>query len=264
MSDLYGWKDAIIEVLKEKRDSMHYTDIAQAIKDKEYRTNLGKTPEATVNRTISQSIAQEGDKSLFIRVDRGYYMLRQPNDQAVQSSEASEDPLDATKEATGFIRAFGMYWSREQISWKNPKLLLLGSTNAGTEPVNFSNQKGVYILYDGHRIVYVGRTTDNTIGKRLKDHTTDRLRSRWDRFSWFGVCPVDQENPESGQYSLDTLINTMEAILIEGMEPPLNRQRGKEFNAIEFYQVEDPGISEKRIFKAVEECMQQAKNALGL
>lgn len=38
----------------------------------------------------------------------------------------------------------------------------------------------------------------------------------------------------------------MEAILIEGLEPPQNRQRGNDFNAMEFIQAEDPEIEKKK------------------
>jgi hypothetical protein len=42
-----------------------------------------------------------------------------------------------------------------------------------------------------------------------------------------------------------SLIATMEALLIEGLEPPQNRQRGEGFNAVEFIQVKDPEIEKK-------------------
>ena len=39
----------------------------------------------------------------------------------------------------------------------------------------------------------------------------------------------------------------MEALLIEGLEPPQNRKRGDDFYDIEFLQVEDPEIHKSRL-----------------
>jgi hypothetical protein len=38
----------------------------------------------------------------------------------------------------------------------------------------------------------------------------------------------------------------MEALLIEGLEPPQNRKRGDDFRAKEFIQAEDPRIEKTR------------------
>lgn len=45
--------------------------------------------------------------------------------------------------------------------------------------------------------------------------------------------------------SIDTLITTMEAVLIEGLEPRQNRKRGDDFQAVEFLQVEDPQLQQQ-------------------
>ena len=39
---------------------------------------------------------------------------------------------------------------------------------------------------------------------------------------------------------------TMEAILIEGLEPPQNRRRGDKLENNEFIQAEDSGLKEKK------------------
>ena len=51
---------------------------------------------------------------------------------------------------------------------------------------------------------------------------------------------------ESAGFDLDSLIVTMEALLIEGLEPPQNRKRGDEFRAIEFMQAVDPEIERRK------------------
>ena len=76
------------------------------------------------------------------------------------------------------------------------------------------------------------------------EHTRDRLNSRWDRFSWFGVRRARDNGqltaiPRAG-IRVKTLIATMEALLIEGLEPPQNRRQGDGFNAVEFLQHPTP------------------------
>jgi hypothetical protein len=107
-----------------------------------------------------------------------------------------------------------------------------------------------YLLHDRREVVYVGRTTDRALGARLREHTTDRLGGRWDRFSWFGILPVKSDgtlaSSPSEAFNIENLIATMEALLIEGLEPPQNRKRGDGFSAVEFIQTVDPEIEKRR------------------
>lgn len=57
----------------------------------------------------------------------------------------------------------------------------------------------------------------------------------------------------TGSFSLENLITTMEALLIEGLEPPQNRKRGDDFRAIEFLQVTDPEIHKSKIVSLMDE-----------
>jgi hypothetical protein len=115
----------------------------------------------------------------------------------------------------------------------------------------------VYLLHDGRTVVYVGRTTNQPLGVRLRQHIVDRLNGRWDRFSWFGVYSVAEDaslnTAAAVNYDLTMLIVTMEALLIEGLEPPQNRKRGDDFRAVEFLQVEDPEIQKTQIVKLMDE-----------
>jgi hypothetical protein len=56
-----------------------------------------------------------------------------------------------------------------------------------------------------------------------------------------------------GAYNLYMLIVTMEALLIEGLEPPQNRKKGDDFRAVEFLQVEDPEIQKNQIMQLMDE-----------
>jgi hypothetical protein len=146
----------------------------------------------------------------------------------------------------GLINAFGMFWDRDRVQWQPNMPRLLGVQQQGSAPVDFATQAGVYILYDGSRPIYVGRVTEPRMGMRLRDHIRDRLTGRWDRFSWFGVRGARANSeltpmPTVG-IGIAGLIATMEALLIEGLEPPQNRRQGDGFNAVEFIQETDPEI----------------------
>jgi hypothetical protein len=83
-------------------------------------------------------------------------------------------------------------------------------------------REGVYLLYDDRDVIYVGRATDQGLGRRLFQHTVDRLASRWNRFSWFGLWRVTQngnlEEMSPRPLLADTIVTTMEALLIEGSQ----------------------------------------------
>jgi hypothetical protein len=153
-----------------------------------------------------------------------------------------------------------MFWRRAAIEWAStPKLL--GMQQIGAAPVDFSKQIGIYLLYDGREIIYVGRATERPLGKRLYEHTLDRFSSRWDRFSWFGILPVsDTGSLGTSQDTFQTskLLPALEAILIEALEPRQNRKRGDDLSAVEYIQKEDPEIQKK----VARQTMEAALNKL--
>ncbi len=243
-----NWREAIIKVLQNENEPVHYADITESIMEQGLKTQVGATPAASVAATLSESFRLEGKKTPFERVARGYYRLRDEYRKGSCAQLDSGPIADDVGSETALINAFGMYWRRELVSWNPPRLL--GQQQPGSAPVDFAEQRGVYLLHDRREVIYVGRTTDQGIGERLKQHTLNRLNGRWDRFSWFGVFPV-HDNGALGtdaelQYSLDILIATMESLLIEGLEPPQNRKRGDGFSAVEFIQTLDPELAKKK------------------
>lgn len=164
----------------------------------------------------------------------------------VEESEETEDQYD-------IVTSFGMFWRKEAVEWiTKPKLL--GMEKIGATPVDFCQQLGVYLLYDGREVIYVGRTTERPLGRRLYEHTIDRMSARWNRFSWFGLLPVSNEGkigslPET--YIATKLIPALEAILIEALEPRQNRKRGDDLAAVEYIQTVDPEIKKKEILTQV-------------
>jgi HB1, ASXL, restriction endonuclease HTH domain len=262
-----SWKEAIKKILAESATPLHYTEISEQILSRGYFETDGATPAATVNAQLSASIKHEGGKSPFIRVGKGIFTLKDFPAVLVDvpAATVSKKQLETLAESDvelsdSIIHAFGMYWQRDLVVWRNdPKVY--GKQQALAKPVDFGKQKGIYILYDHHTVVYVGRSIDRPLGKRLFEHTLDRLGSRWNRFSWFGLLDVTQEGGlrEIGlNISLASLVATLEALLIEALEPPQNRKRGDDFSAIEYIQDIDPELKEREIqntLRAIEQKM---------
>jgi hypothetical protein len=248
-----SWKNAIKRVLSDAQSPLHYSDISEQILVRGYYSTDGATPAATVSAQLSTSIKRDGDTSPFIRVGKGIYALRAMGnpagtssnkaDAAAQTAASDDDAADA------LINSFGMYWQRDLVVWRSdPKMY--GRQQTLSKPVNFGKQKGIYILYDHHTVVYVGRSIDRPLGKRLYEHTGDRLGSRWNRFSWFGLLDVADDGSlreTSFTSSLAVLVGTLEALLIEALEPPQNRKRGDDFSAIEYIQDIDPELKDRQI-----------------
>jgi hypothetical protein len=257
------WKQAIIEALRGSSEPMHYTAIAEAVVERKLKNVIGATPARTVNATIVMSIRDDAD-SPFERISKGVFALRdrtgQPPPKAIEVEEEETD--------TGLINALGMYWSREKVHWSG-RPRILGQQQPGSIHVNFYEQRGVYLLHDGREVVYVGRAVDRPLGMRLKEHMVDRLGGRWDRFSWFGVHPILENGtvntgalPRYDAAALiDTVIVTMEAVLIEGLEPRQNRKKGDDFKAVEFIQVEDPQIRKKLVDQYLEDLQKMNTGA---
>jgi hypothetical protein len=261
-----AWPAAIQRILEESGKPMHYTEIAQQILDRKLRKDVGATPASTVNANISWSLKHEPEESPFERVDRGVYKLRHVRGNlkaplaSVEAHPNSEE--GELEESTGIIQAFGMFWRRDLVGWTNSPGLL-GQQQQGAEVVDFCDQRGVYLLHDGQRVVYVGQASDQPLGRRLDQHTTDRLNGRWDRFSWFGIRHVTAEGKlldlDLKNLTQADIIVTLEALLIEGLEPPQNRKRGEDFGAVEYLQVEDPSLKKKQRAALIAELAAQNK-----
>ena len=257
------WGQAIQKVLGEAPEPMHYADITDRIVKDGLRQNLGATPAATVIATLATSIKHKGKKSPFVRVSRGTYDLAKRAATASPSTttvEVDGVPSEEAGEQYAIVAAFGMYGRREAVDWvRTPKLL--GMQQIGATPVDFNGQRGIYLLYDGREVIYVGRTTDRALGTRLYEHTIDRLSTRWDRFSWFGLLPVSDSGtlgkmPDT--FDAAELAPALEAILVEALEPRQNRKRGDDLAAVEYVQMEDPEIQKTRVKAAIDEALNKA------
>jgi hypothetical protein len=248
------WKEAIVKVLEEEKKALHYTEIAEFIAERGYRKSLGVTPQDTVSANMTTDINANKEKSIFARVDKGYYILRKFLDDSSQLLvEGPEKKTKTSKKSVSdkskFINSFGIYWKRDSVYWKTTPDLF-GIQQIGASEVNFKDQIGVYLLHDSRETIYVGQAIDQPLGQRLRNHTFDRLSGRWDRFSWFGFYPVDDSGNldkilNFKNISIQDLGNVFEALLIESIEPRHNRKQGNLFSGIEYLQQEAPEIKKK-------------------
>ena len=237
--------EAVETVMREANAAMHYTEIAEQIVARGLKKAVGATPAQNVAAILSTSIRNGGGP--FIRLGEGKYALRAVLDERVNEDTTAAEADEEASEL-GALRAFGMFWRRDAVIWTEREPRLLGRQGLGASNVDFGGQIGVYLLHDRDRVVYVGRAGDAIVA-RLKAHTTDRLGGRWDRFSWFGLRGVNDDgtlgNPTAAWTHL-VVLATLEALLIESLEPPLNRRRGDNLSGVEFIQVEDPEIERAR------------------
>jgi len=149
------------------------------------------------------------------------------------------------------IRNYGFLWERSGVFFGKPGVsgTLLGS-NDRVKKADFREQSGVYLLYDKNmRPVYVGQAGQGNarLFNRLKHHTDDHLWNRWEYVTWLGLCRVNAtgslslaDRPDrrlAGQVA--DALDEIEAVLIQVLEPLLNKQGPRWGDAEEFFQLDD-------------------------
>ena len=72
---------------------------------------------------------------------------------------------------------------------------------------------GIYALYDNHGLYYVGLTT-SSLRTRIKKHTRNRHKGKWNRFSWYQIPNL--------KYTKD-----MESAILRIINPKGNKVKGK-------------------------------------
>lgn len=146
------------------------------------------------------------------------------------------------------VKNYGLFWRLDRTFFGRQgvsgHLKGVEARNLKSEPIDFREQQGVYVLYDaGFKMVYVGQAGANDqqrLFDRLKQHTRDQLAERWSRYSWFGVRSVNNNGSlrveaAAAHPSMSDVLNHIEAILIAAAEPPHNRQGGRFGDAVEQY-----------------------------
>lgn len=92
--------EAIVQVLNEADQPLHYQDITERIFEKGLWETDNQTPWSTVNVTISLDLRDKGNESKFVRVKRGIYALREKTYQT--NSKVSEDISELVEESLSF------------------------------------------------------------------------------------------------------------------------------------------------------------------
>ena len=147
------------------------------------------------------------------------------------------------------IQAFGLFWRVDAVDWGmrgpgNAGSLLGTDRRDGDNRIDFRMQHGIYALYSGFDLVYIGQTGANAgLFGRLKQHLSDHLADRWDRFSWFGTRRVLASNElakgaMAPQVEHKIGLAIIEAVAIAIAEPRLNLQRGnwRSAGALQYFQ----------------------------
>ncbi len=89
------------------------------------------------------------------------------------------------------VTSFGLLWDAQRVDWKAKRLLGHQKGKRKGPRANFWTQSGVYALFDGDKLQYIGIATK--LGPRISRHrTSDRRAEHWDRFSWFGTNELSQ------------------------------------------------------------------------
>lgn len=230
-----SWQDAVLKVLRDANQPMHYRDIADQIMDREYRSPVAN-PHNITNNALGQLLKVSGNSKDAVRKiegEQGMYALRSV---AKQINESMRAESEAAK-SKGIIKteAFGLYWDRSAVNWESGSNSLLGQQSKGAQTVDFADQDGIYMLHDDRDIMYVGKTytpdkENYGLYRRLKAHNDDpRKTVYWNTFSWFGFRPVSEDGQllqASSNATVESVINVIEAIFIEVLLPRLNQQSG--------------------------------------
>ena len=230
------WDEAILKVLKENNRVMHYREIATAIVDGRLRpeNKVGSTPAITVNnylrgKKLKDKVGPAGNKGEYALVN-SLSSGSKTNLTTLNKDDTPEDVL---------ITSYGRFWDRKL--FEENKNLIYGTSvqTKNSAVVSFSNCSGIYLLHKGYEVIYVGQAKE--LAKRVADHLNDDKRNRWDNFSWFSITPLkDNELPEDSpkkNLSHKSLLDTLEALLIETLGPERNKKVGNDFEDKEFEQI---------------------------
>ena len=151
-------------------------------------------------------------------------------------NEKSDENDDCKGTNQPLISNYGLYWRVEDVFWgapRNPGSLLGISANAKKmRPIDFREQRGVYVLYSDFDLLYIGQVHRQGFLSRLIQHRKEDIGHRFNRFSWFGIRKINRDGSlgmlaDAAHSETGNVLNHIEAILIYTAEPSFNRQGGK-------------------------------------
>ena len=177
------------------------------------------------------------------------------------------------------IKNYGFLWERKHFfrGVGRDKGHLRGWAKGNKDQlVDFKEQIGVYVLYDTNQnIVYVGQAGNGnaTLFGRLKAHEKDALWNRWEYFTWIGFKDVNGDGSLSARqlvesnvsgFSYADALNEIEGILIEVIEPKLNKRSGNLKKAEEYFQRTEDVVTVEDLKTQLDAMQKQLEKALSL
>lgn len=221
------WIDAILKVLENTKSPIHYAMIWEIIRDRNYLKCDTKTPEISVNTYL-----QANKDTIVPFGNKGCYILKKHLDDNINKYMEKEV---ANKTV---IRAYGIEWSKEKFLQNNCNLLGKEKNSKKAAIIDFSQERGIYVLYKGYNIVYVGQTI-NPLSERLKKHAQSNYE--WDSFSWYGLDDVTEGSMHDKNKVLHmtakSLLDAFEAVMISAINPLYNKKKGNHIGDKEYQQV---------------------------
>ena len=247
-----SWEEATLRILREVKEPIHYSDIAEIILSRGLKTTIGKTPQFTVAGEISK--LRSSGKENIIKTAPGVYWLPEetfaPAEDTLGDVEEELDATDATQNLA--VAAYGLHWERSKVDWRAGRILGYDpGFDIDADPeraINFADQQGVYLLHNWQSVVYVGRTAaeKNGLFQRLHQHHRKQVWSaKWERFSWFGIRRVSETGgmiDGPAQASKEVVSALMEAVLIETLGPSFNKTQGNYMGTL-YHQTTDPNVA---------------------
>ena len=163
----------------------------------------------------------------------------------------------------GIVNSYGIHWSVDAVDWGGHKWRLEGEAKikGQTHICNFREDVGIYALYEGRDLMYVGLAHGTPLGQELYNRQGSRFAGRWDAFSWFGLGnrqnDIERKNTDKKKYKTvkapksrilqpGALIKDLEALMIMLTNPPLNRRHESFKKAVEFEQIGQDHIQTDR------------------
>lgn len=174
------------------------------------------------------------------------------------------------------IKNYGFLWDRKHfyrgvggncghmLGWARGRKDLL---------VDLREQIGVYVLYDKNQnIIYVGQAGNGnaTLFGRIRAHEKDALWNRWEYFTWIGFRAVNVDGTLSAMQKVESnvsglsyadALNEIEGILIEVIEPKLNKRSGNLKEATEYFQSTEDEITLTDIKSQMDSLLKQLQKA---
>jgi hypothetical protein len=196
--------DAARKILQDAEAPLHYQEITKRVLSAGLWKTNGKTPAATINAQLATNIKKNGPASAFRRAGRGIFALTAaPTDSTLQSVVERRKKEKRAKSQSSTRPLVLGYLER------------IASSAFSEFPQQITDlvhgKHGVYALYKGDRLYYVGLATN--LRNRIRQHLKDKHAGKWNRFSLYLVRKVEH-------------IKELESMILRIADPTGNSTRG--------------------------------------